>query len=272
VIVRERSSASIQRQLQLFFVGLLAFTVIVMGSAWFIYNQGLLKDEAERVLTAESDIIGSAVRPALMFNDKRLAAELLQSMKLDSDITMVKLFTIDGKVLGTYSLQGDATRQTEEIPFRKNSASEFSDGKLRLYRVVTQKQSPVGMVVVESGLVHLRSSLQSSVIAMLIAILACLFFGALIARRLQHKIVAPIASLASLMRRMGDRGDYSLRMESGESNSEMEELIVRFNQMAGQIQSNFDTIEMQQEDLRKREKRFRNIVEVAPLPVLITRQ
>ena len=266
------ASTSIQRQLQLFFVGLLVFTVLLMGSAWFVYNQSLLQEEAGRVLTAESDIIGTAAKPALMFNDARLATEVLRSMKFDSDISLVKLFTYDGKVLSTYSRNGAEAELATRIPFRSAPGTRKIDGRLGIYRLVEHKGSPVGVIYLESHLQHLQQLQQDSIVVMMLSMLGCLVTGWFVAARLRKRIASPITELASLMEQMGTTGDYALRMEGEAFNRETEELFDGFNQMTEQIQTNFDTIEAQQEDLRRREERFRNIVELAPLPVLISRQ
>ena len=68
--MNRESSTSIQRQLQLFFILSLACIVLIMGAVWIGHNQVLLEKETERVLIVESDIIGAAAKPALMFNDQ----------------------------------------------------------------------------------------------------------------------------------------------------------------------------------------------------------
>ena len=113
--MNRESSTSIQRQLQLFFVLTLGLTVLVMGGVWIGHNQVLLEKEAERVLVVEGDIIGAAARPALMFNDQRMAGELLHSMQFDPDISMVKLFTNDGQSLFTYSAEDDTAVRLQPV-------------------------------------------------------------------------------------------------------------------------------------------------------------
>jgi len=137
---------SIQRQLQLFFVLTLGFTVLVMGTVWITYNQVLLEKEAERVLMVESDIIGAAARPALMFNDQRMAAELLQSMKLDPDISIVKLFTSDGETLFTYIAEDNTEVSPGQVGYQATESSSYADGRLHSYGIVKHKGVAVGVI------------------------------------------------------------------------------------------------------------------------------
>lgn len=270
--MNRETSTSIQRQLQLFFVLTLGFTVLVMGSVWVGHHQVLLEREAERVLIVEGDIIGAAARPAMMFNDQRMASELLQLMQLDPDIAMVKLFTYDGQSLFTYVAEDDTAARAEPVHFQQLAESFFSDGRLHLYRVVKHKGEAVGVIYLESRLKHLKASQRSGYITVLMVMLGCLFLGLMLASRLQKRIAAPITSLAGLMRQMGHDRDYSLRADSPTYNRETEELLIGFNQMADEIENSFRTIKENNRDLQEGEVRFRNIVDLAPMPVLISRQ
>lgn len=259
------SLTSIQRQLQLFFVLTLGFTVLIMGAVWIGYNQVLLEKEAERVLVVESDIIGAAARPAMMFNDQRMAGELLRTMQFDPDISVVRLFTYDGKILFTYTAEGDAADRGGLVAFQKSQSSAYVNGSLRLYRVVTHKGEPVGVIYLESRLNHLKESQKAGYVTVAVVMTICLILGLLLASRLQKKIAEPISSLARLMRQMGGDRDFSLRADSKTYNRESQELLAGFNLMADEIQNSFHVI-------KENEKRFRNIVELAPMPVVISRK
>ena len=263
-------SASIQHQLQRYFMLPLVITVLVMGGAWVAYNQLLLAREAERVLVAEADIVGAAARPAMMFSDGRLAGELLQNMHFDSDISAVKLFTYDGEPLYTYRFAGDSGDGVESIAFHKSQSTRYVNGRLHLYRVVTHKEKPVGVIYLESRLNHLKENRNAGILAVVMTMFGCLVLGFVLAFRLQKKIAGPISSLAQLMRQMGRDRDYTLRAEGPAFNRETDELLVGFNDMAAEVQSSFRKIEESNNQLQQSEQRFRNIVEMAPVSVIVT--
>ncbi|MDX8406310.1 MAG: PAS domain S-box protein [Mariprofundus sp.] len=266
-----RTSSSIHHQLQLFFVLTLGFAVLVMGGAWISYNQLLLEREAERVLTVEADIIGAAARPAVMFNDGRLANELMKSMNFDRDISVVKLFTSDGKTLFTYGISEMAAADAGLVGFQAVAGTAYIDGRLQLYRVISHKNRPVGVIYLESQLQHLQESRSTGIKTVLLAMGGCLVLALLLASRLQRKIAAPISALATLMHRMGVSRDYSLRIRQPAYNTETDALLAGFNSMAEEIQNSFAMIEENQAHLQQSESRFRSIVEMAPLPVIVTR-
>jgi len=251
-------------------VGTLAFTVLVMGGAWLSYNKMFHEREAERMLTGLADIIGAAARPALMFRDQRLARELMQNLLPDPDITMVKLFTYDGETLFTY--RAGKGGEPTQVDFRKTQSKVYSDGILSLYRVVMQKGRPVGVIYLESRLDHLKEIQAAGLMTVAMAMLGCLIIGLFLAFRLHGRITSPIRSLAGLMRQIGEGRDYSLRSKIPAFNRETEDLLVGFNQMAEEIENSFRTIKQNQLHLQKSEERFRNIVELAPVPVIVTRQ
>ncbi|WP_198507362.1 PAS domain S-box protein [Mariprofundus ferrinatatus] len=247
-------------------------TVLIMGAVWSIYNRTLLEQEAERVLIVESDIIGSAARPALMFNDQRMASELLRAMKFDPDISVVKLFTSDGDVLYTYTADDVSPELGKAIDFRSNPGSAFNDGSLHLYRTVTHKEDTVGMIYLESRLNYLQESQNASALTVIMVMAGSLLLGVLLASTLQRRIAKPISSLASVMHKMASKSDYSLRAEEYAYNRETSDLLSGFNRMADEIQNSFAKIEEKNLQLQESERRFRSIIEQVPMPVLISRK
>ena len=258
---------SIQQQLKLFFILALGLTVLAMGITWISYDQGQHQRETERVLTAKASLIGALVRPALIFGDRRLARELLSSSQDDPEISMVRLFLPDGRVFMSFPPNKDQ----ENVPFRKQGA-QYSDGKLKLYKPVLHKGSIEGVVYIESSLANMHESMQAGLLRVILVMFGSLALGLVIAVRMQQRITGPIAELASLMRRLGSEQNYSLRAdELATHNREVAGLASGFNQMAEKIQKSFLTIEEQHIHLKESEERFRNIVELAPIPIVISR-
>jgi len=105
----------------------------------------------------------------------------------------------------------------------------------------------------------------------LAAMAGCLILGLVLAARLQKKIAVPVTTLASLMRQMATGRDYSLRIHSKAFNTETEALLLGFNQMAAEVENSFRTIEEQQQHLKQSEERFRNIVKLSPVPVIVSK-
>ena len=257
---------SIQQQLQLFFALALSLAVLAMGVTWISYDKEQHERSVERVLGAKADLIGALVRPALIFSDKRLARELLVSSQNDPEISLVRLFLPDGRVFMNYPYEMDSV----EIPFQKQGEI-FLDSKLRLYRTVLHKGSTVGVICIESPLGHMNESMQAGIFRVVLVMFGSLALGLLIAVRMQKKITGPIAELADLMRRLGSDQNYNLRANGLSGNRELAGLAAGFNQMAEKIQKSFLTIEEQHIHLKESEGRFRNIVELAPIPIVISR-
>jgi len=162
-----------------------------MGGIWIAYNQVLHEEEAVRMLTVEGDMIGAAARPALMFNDRRMATELLSNIQFDSDISIVKLFKPDGSTLFTYVAEGSSAAVARAV-FQSQQNIRFENGRLQLYRVVEHKGDVVGIVYLESRLDHLKEVRNGGLVTVVIVMASCLLLGLLLASRLQKKIVTPI--------------------------------------------------------------------------------
>ncbi|OIO74963.1 MAG: hypothetical protein AUJ57_01130 [Zetaproteobacteria bacterium CG1_02_53_45] len=138
-----------------------------MGGVWISYNQVMLEKEAERVLIVEGDIIGAAARPAMMFNDQRMAGQLLRPMQFDKDISVIKLFTYDGNALFTYAAEGDTAGVSQAVAFRNSQISSYENGRLHLYRVVEHKGEPVGVIYLESELTHFKENQHAALLTVL---------------------------------------------------------------------------------------------------------
>ena len=257
---------SIQQQLQLFFALALSLAVLAMGMTWISYDREQHETSIEQVLSAKADLIGALVRPAFIFSDKRLARELLTSAQHDPEISLIRLFMPDGKVFMSYPYEMDSA----DVPF-KEQGELFLNNKLRMYRTVLHKGSAVGVICIESSLIHMNESRQDGILRVVLVMFGSLALGLLIAVRMQRKITGPIAELADLMRRLGSDQNYSLRAAELTSSKELAGLANGFNQMAEKIQKSFLTIEEQHIHLKESEERFRNIVELAPIPIVISR-
>lgn len=264
--MRSLFPSSIQRQLQMFFILALGLAVLAMGITWIGYDQEHHRGEAERVQVAKAELIGAVIKPALIFNDHRLAEELLASSQYDPEILAVWLFTPEGELFMSFPPGSGA----ENIPFQKQG-NVFSDNKLMVYRTVFHKGTAVGVICIQSSLTSMIEGAEKGIIRVIWVMLGSLALGMCITMRMQKKIGGPIAELAELMRRLGSEQNYSLRAEKINGNKEIAELAGGFNQMAEKIQKSFLTIEEQHIHLRESEERFRNIVELAPIPIVISR-
>jgi len=265
--VNKQYPVSMQKQLELYFVLALGVTVFIMGAVWVSHSRLQQEDQEIHTLVSHADLIGAAMKPAFIFGDTRLAGELLPALQTDTDVSAIRLFSKDGKTL----IASSSAQDQQSVPYQQQGIT-FSNGKLAVYRTVLHKGSPVGVVYAESSLSRLKDSRQAGLFAIVLGMLSSLLFGLMIARVMQKKVAGPIGELARLMRRLGAEQDYSLRAaEALSCNREVMELASGFNQMAGKIQTSFQMIEAHQAQLIESEERFRDIVDLAPVPIVISR-
>jgi len=176
---------SLKRQMQMFISIALALTVIIMGAIWITYNRITLEQQAERMYSIQADMIGSAIKPAMMFADKKLATELITHLKINPDIIRIQVFTADGTPLVSLPEEaGAANHNLVQTP-----AAVFENNQFKLRRTVFHKQMPVGTVYVEFDLTALTGHKRTDIINILFIMAAMIFFGFLITMRLQQKLI-----------------------------------------------------------------------------------
>lgn len=184
--MKQSKTPSLKR-LQLFILAALGLAILIMGGIWIAYNRITLEQQAERMYSIQADMIGSATKPAMMFADKKLAAELINQLRTNQDISTIRLFTAEGELLASFS-DAETTSKVNQSDLTLNHKATFEDNHLKLYRTVLHKQIPVGMLYVEFDLTELTGHKRTDIINILFIIVGVLLLTLLIVTRLQRKL------------------------------------------------------------------------------------
>ena len=220
---------------------------LLLASLMQAVTEGLAsREEISRNLTTIADVIGTNSVAALIFEDRNLADQVLQSLEAEPSIVHGHIFFADGEMMATY---------TVDHPLADISSEEHEQGKKQLHRWIADGSTvrmfdglksvnivrPIRFDNEKIGYVHLQATLAPLVrtlirfawmaaIIVALAILVAYFLSF----RLQALISRPILALENLMARVTKDEDYSLRAEKA-GRDEVGSLIDGFNTMLARI-------------------------------------
>lgn len=248
----------IQRKL----VGLISLTTItvLIGSflVLFFYESSSSEKEATLSLKTMADIIAANSSAAIIYDDPKLAQEILSGLRAEPDITEAALFDKQGKLYAVYPA-GTPPSNFPAQPLQEGARISFSE--LAMFQPIVQDSKRVGTVFLRSDLqgVHRRLRVYSVVLIWILggsAVLAYFF-----SNFLQRQISQPILNLAEAARAVSERKDYGVRAEKT-SGDELGFVTEAFNSMLEQIQLNHAV-------LGESEQRFRAVADSAPVLIWI---
>ena len=233
-MIRGFRDYSIRRKL------MLAATLVAAGALLLAYliavaTTIVANTEAARAeQAAVAEEIAIYVRSALVFSDRKAAAEALQVLRLRSQIVSVRILDHERQLFARFDRSGPDDPPAGGPDVQRTS--HWWDREAVLSRPVVFDGDEIGSVVVRTDRSEMWRRLRWELIVMGGAVAAALLIGLLLARRFTHAITEPILRLADAARSVSRDRDYSLRVAK-HANDETGALIDGFNAMLEEIQS-----------------------------------
>jgi len=222
-------------------------TALLLASLMQAATEGMAsRNSIARNLTTMADVIGTNSVGAIVFEDRKLAHQVLQSLHAESSIVNGHIYDIDGELVAKYSAGNDQTNTSpEEADGTNNDLSKWLNNGIPLQHFNGLQSldivQPIRFDHEDIGYVHLQATLEPLVQTLIrfavmafITVALAILIAYFLSFRLQALISRPILALENLMRRVTDDEDYSLRAEkTGED--EVGSLIDGFNTMLARI-------------------------------------
>ena len=224
---------------------------LLSASAIFVYNQtAAARESMVASATALARISAINVAPALAFRDRNAAAEIAGTLAKETGILVAHIALLDGtQFAGARSAEPqlrdvveqirhtEATHRRNRLLLDSGAASHhtFEPGYIHLIHRIEVDGKMIGyldLAVDDAGLqAQVRRQLAFAGLVFAVSLLVAY----LLASWLQRFISAPLVGLASMMRDVTRRGDYSVRATKT-TRDEAGVLVDGFNAMLGQIQ------------------------------------
>ncbi|ACB74067.1 ATP-binding protein [Opitutus terrae] len=225
---------------------LTSLTVLALTSlALITYELYAYKQTTRRTLSTIADIIASNSTAVLIYDDHKLASQILAGLHDEPEIEAAALYDKDGQLYVSYPLSLGPTG----VPATPGvDGIDFGLRQITLFEPVIEGQNRVGTLYLRGDLADMYRRLGVYGLVLL-SVLGCSGLVALsLAAYFQRLISQPILNLANTARIVSERKDYSVRAVKL-SNDELGGFTETFNSMLHQVQESHSALRESEERL-----------------------
>ncbi len=244
--MRSANHLSLGRKLVLIITGTSGTALLIACLLIVSYDIHRFRANQIEQLSLLADVLGQNSAAALAFNDRQSASEILASSRFASSVMGICLYLNDGSSFARFARASDWN--CDSPPARDGLLATF--GELTLTRPVVANGERLGTVVVHSHLSELNPRLLRYAAIIFCVLLNSSLIALFLAIRLQRVITRPVRRLLRIARAVSRTGDYSLRADV-ETEDEIGQLVLGFNEMLMEIESRDRQLETNQDSLQQ---------------------
>ncbi|HEY3760589.1 MAG TPA: ATP-binding protein [Verrucomicrobiae bacterium] len=213
-----------------------SLSVLFVTCLMFLYYEvHSYRQSVARNLVAMADIISANSSEILIFNDQKLAGQILSDLQVEPAITAGALYDSKGKLFAMYPASASAA---DFPPSNDRDGIHFQGQFLVLYTPINEGQARVGTLYLKSNL-NLREHLKVYALVLLVILFGSAAVALLLSGFFQQQISRPLTELSSVAKAITNRKDFSVRAKKI-SEDELGDLTDAFNSMLNQIQKSHE--------------------------------
>ncbi|NDV21378.1 ATP-binding protein [Desulfovibrio sp. JC022] len=218
---------SIGRKVGLAILGTTIAAVVIsmtlnIASFFHSFRQGTIKKA-----TSLTQVLSTSVAPALDFDDRDSATEVLESLTLVGNSVGATIFTPDGQVFAGFGTQA------KKLPANKTEIIEDFN-RYRIIQEIRSGDELLGYIVLDGcftdQLDWFFQNLATSGLILVTVLTTCFLATSFI----RKKLTQPIGQLTDTVREISESKDYTRRV-SYRSDDEIGYLVTEFNSMLAKI-------------------------------------
>ena len=208
--------------------------MLLMQSAFFVYDYLALRDSTARQLSTLGTIIATNATAALAFQSKDDAEEILAALKANERVARAAIYDQHGALFASYP----PTLAAAALPGHPgNDGYSFEQSHLIGYHPMQEREHRLGTLYLDFDIgVVMRERLWSSARVALVLSAVALLVAYLLSRALQRQITAPLQQLADTVTAISEHEDFSVRA-ARRGGDEIGKLTDGFNEMLAVIQA-----------------------------------
>jgi len=215
-------------------------SVVLLTYELFHYKQ-----TTRHSLTTIADLIAANSTAVLIYDDQKLATEILSGLRAEPEIVAAALYDRNGRLYVAYPSNIDREK-LPTVPGR--DGIEFRSSDVTLYRPVTEGSHRVGTLYLRADLVNMYRRLGVYGLVLLSVLLGSCAVALALSNFFQRLISQPVTDLANMARVVSEKKDYAVRAVKL-SNDEIGGLTEAFNSMLDQVQESHTALRASEERL-----------------------
>jgi len=208
-------------------------TLLLSGLIFYAYDKMQYEQSTLRELNILAEIIGSNAESAIVFNSPILANEILETLNVNDNIKVARIYTNNKSIFSEYLIDNSYTDYNPNFITRKDTFA-FIKNNLYINKHIILDNEVIGSIYLHSGLDDYKQRITNFFKIFIIILLATFIIGLFISIWLQGLISNPIISLTKTMQKVSKNGNFNVNIKQA-SKDEIGQLITVFNTMINQI-------------------------------------
>jgi signal transduction histidine kinase/DNA-binding response OmpR family regulator len=208
-------------------------TLLLSGLIFYAYDKSQNEQSILRELNILAEIIGSNAESAIVFNSPILANEILQTLVVNSNIKVARIYSNDKTIFAEYLIDNSYTDYNPDFITQRDTFA-FIRNNLYINKHIVLDNEVIGSIYFHSGLDDYKQRLNNFFKIFIIILLSVFIIGLFISMWLQGLISKPIISLTKTMQQVSENNNFNVHIKQ-QSKDEIGQLIKGFNTMINQI-------------------------------------
>jgi len=229
-------------------MGTTTIALFLACASFLVYEYVTVPRNVARDLKSLAAVTGNNVAAALVFQDRKMAAEALAAFTVTPNVVWGVVCRSDGDGFASYDRDGRGNFPSGCA--RRGDEVRTYDDRVELSQTIRFRGEVVGSVTLNADLREISERMWSYGQIVFIVLVLSLGVAYVIARQLQRFVSKPLVDLASVAKQVSRSKTYSVRATKAASD-EIGELVDGFNTMLGQIEARDAVLEQKVYDLQR---------------------
>ncbi len=217
-------------------IGVTFISLLVASSGLAIIQIKNFRNSLEQSTISNAAILAFNLAPALVFDDKDSAKQLLSSFKTSPHVNTANVYKInDQNELTLITRFPEGTFDAPATNIRDYLTPYFNGRAHQLTYPIELDGDVIGYIYIQSTFSQIDEFKSEMTKTFIITMLVCLLLALVISLKFQRILLRPLSNLVALTEKISRNKDYSLRVENT-SGDEFSHLAHSFNHMLEKIQ------------------------------------
>lgn len=238
-------------------------SLVLFGFIFYWLDTLSYKKTLENKVVVLSQVISKHATAAILFDDRVILEEQLQSISVYDAIEYAVIFDNDNNILAMYGKEPHNEHDKDKFKQNHQNGITFTDDYAYFFQDIIFEGRKIGLLHIDITLEELDERHKEIIYILLTIIVLIMIFAYILSNKLQQLISKPIIALTNTARDIQKTGDYTIRLTKM-SDDEIGLLTGAFNEM---IQTIENSRSIMQKDLEKTEQLTEKMFNVLPLPL-----